>query len=168
MSLQPFTQVHLMRKRLTQLAEQSLSGFQEDWLDLERLAMVEVTSEEAAYPIESALLADDGSGWLAGESGPQRIRILFDEPQHLRRIWLHFIEPAAQRTHEFVVRWSANKSQPLQEIARQQWNFSPAGATTETEDYRVDLANVTVLELAITPNISGGGARASLKGLRLA
>jgi hypothetical protein len=37
----------------------------------------------------------------------------------------------------------------------------------ETEDYAVDLSGVTVLELNIVPDTSGGDARASLLGLRL-
>jgi hypothetical protein len=35
------------------------------------------------------------------------------------------------------------------------------------EEYQVKLSNVTVLELIIVPNVSGGAARASLKSLRL-
>jgi hypothetical protein len=50
---------------------------------------------------------------------------------------------------------------------RQQWNFNPAETTREIEEYRVDLPDVTVLELIIAPNISGGATRASLKSLRL-
>jgi hypothetical protein len=51
---------------------------------------------------------------------------------------------------------------------RQQYNFSPAGATRESEDYEVALDGVTALELVITPDVSGGPARASLEWLRLA
>ena len=52
---------------------------------------------------------------------------------------------------------------------RQQWNFSPPDATREIEDYRVELSDVTVLELVIVPDKSRGEAvRASLKSLRLA
>jgi hypothetical protein len=50
---------------------------------------------------------------------------------------------------------------------RQQWNFSPPETTREVEEYQVELSNVTVLELIIVPNMSGGVARASLKSLRL-
>ena len=53
------------------------------------------------------------------------------------------------------------------EIVRQQWNFSPPETIREVEDYPVELASVTVLELIIVPNVSGGIARASLKSLRL-
>jgi hypothetical protein len=35
------------------------------------------------------------------------------------------------------------------------------------EEYQVELSAVTVLELIINPNTSGGVARASLKNLRL-
>jgi hypothetical protein len=45
----------------------------------------------------------------------------------------------------------------LHEIVRQQWNFSPEGATAEREDYRVALTEVTILELSIIPDITGGG-----------
>jgi hypothetical protein len=51
---------------------------------------------------------------------------------------------------------------------RQQYNFSPPGMTREFEDYAVDLAGVTALELRIVPDISGGDARASVAQLRIA
>ncbi len=56
---------------------------------------------------------------------------------------------------------------PFREIVRQQWNFSPPTSTRESEEYRVELSEVTVLELTIVPDISGGAARASLKTLHL-
>lgn len=157
-----------MRKRIIPPVQQDTLPPAEDWLDLERLAQVEITSEHAAHPIESALLPGQGSGWRAAGPGEQTIRLLFDHPQRLRRIWLHFIEPATERTQEFVLRWSPDGGQSLREIMRQQWNFSPQGATFETEDHRVNLSGVTVLELSIIPNTSGGNARASLAQLRLA
>ncbi len=71
------------------------------------------------------------------------------------------------RTQEFVLRASSNPGGPFREIVRQQWNFSAPTSTREIEDYRVELSEVTLLELTIVPNISGGAARASLKSLRL-
>jgi hypothetical protein len=140
----------------------------EDWLDLDRVAEVEITSEDAAHPIESALLPGRSSGWRAAEPGEQTIRLLFARPQRLRRIRLEFVEPVSERTQEFVLRSSQDGGQSFREIVRQQWNFSPQGATRETEDHRVDLSGVTVLELSIIPDISGGDACASLTQLRLA
>lgn len=69
---------------------------------------------------------------------------------------------------EYVLRWSKDSGQSYQEIIRQQWNFSPEGATSEIEDYRMELPAVTILELCINPDISGKNAFASIKELRLA
>lgn len=157
-----------MRKRLIAPAQRDTALPGEDWLNVEALAEVEITSEEAAHPIEAALLPGLASGWRAAGPGKQTIRLLFPDPQRLRRIWLTFVEPSTERTQEYVLRWSADGGQSFREIVRQQWNFSPQGATCETEDHHVELPAVTVLELSIIPDISGGEAFASLAQLRLA
>lgn len=51
----------------------------------------------------------------------------------------------------------------LKETVRQQWNFQFPLIRYEAEDYKVDLSNVTLLELLIKPSIADGAARASLK-----
>jgi hypothetical protein len=104
----------------------------------------------------------------AAEPGPQIIRLLFDHPQKLKRIWLVFEETEIKRTQEFVLRWSGDHGLSFREIVRQQWNFSPPVTVRETEDYTVDLSDVTMLELRILPDQSGGKTRASLASLRLA
>jgi len=140
----------------------------QDWLQLEEIARVELTSEDAAHPIEAALLPGATSGWRAGGRGEQTIRLIFDQPQRLERIYLHFEETTSARTHEFVLRWSDDGGRLLREIVRQQWNFSPPATTEEVEDYRVELSGVTVLELTIIPDISGGETHASLRQMGLA
>ncbi len=135
---------------------------------MEALAEVEITSEATDHPIESALLHGSTTGWRAAGPGEQKIRILFAGPQQLRRIWLNFVETHTARTQEYVLRWSPDGGQSFREIVRQQWNFNPQGATSETEDLHVELPAVTVLELHIIPDISGGNAVASLEALRLA
>jgi hypothetical protein len=157
-----------MRKRLISSPQQSSSDSDADWLDLEQRAVVEVSSEHPEYPIEDALLSRSERGWCATGPGPQTIRILFDEPQTLHRLRLVFVESAAPRTQEFVLRWSGDRAQSFHEIVRQQWNFSPDGATREVEDYKVDLTGVTALELFINPNIDSGNAVATLTQWRLA
>ncbi len=157
-----------MRKRIIPSIQKETAPPDEGWLDLDRVAEVEITSEDEAHPIESALLPHRNSGWRAGEAGEQTIRLLFAHPQRLRRIWLEFVERATERTQEFVLRWSQDGGQSFREILRQQWNFSPGGATRETEDHGVNLSEVTVLELSIIPDISGGNAHATLAQLRLA
>jgi hypothetical protein len=146
-----------------------VSAVDESWLDLQRLAQVELTSEEATHPIEAALMPSAGSGWRAAQAGEQTIRLLFDESQRVRRIQLVFHEDQQARTQEFVLRWSPDGGQSYREIVRQQYNFSPHGGVThEFEDYAVDLAEVTALELRIVPDINKGNARASLTQLRIA
>jgi hypothetical protein len=157
-----------MRKRVIGCGLREGSAVEPGWLDLERLAEVEVTSEETGRPIESALIPSTGSGWRASQQGEQIIRLLFDEPQKLKRIHLVFYEGDVTRTQEFVLRWSTDRSKSYREILRQQYNFSPPGVACEVEDFNVDLDGVTALELRIIPDISGGGAQASLAQLRVA
>lgn len=156
-----------MRKRLITPIPENASAFHEGWLDLDRAAVVEVTSEEEVYPVESALLAEGMRGWRAAQSGAQTIRLVFDKPQRLRRISLVFEETETQRTQEFVLRWSPDSGRSFREIVRQQWNFAPPNTIREAEEYPVELSGVMVLELVIVPNISRVGDRASLKSLRL-
>jgi hypothetical protein len=157
-----------MRKRIIAPGPREVAAAEPGWMDLEHLAQVEITSEDVDHPIESALIPGMGSGWRAAQPGEQTIRLLFAEPLRLKRIHLAFHEGEQERTQEFVLRWSSGGGQSYREIVRQQYNFSPPEAVREVEDYDVDLDGVTALELRIVPNISGGGARASLAQLRLA
>ena len=157
-----------MRKRIIGPSPRVGSGVEPGWLDLERSAQVEITSEEVGYPIESALIPGVGQGWRAAQPGEQTIRLRFDEPLRLRRIHLVFHEGEQERTQEFVLRWSSDEGQSYREILRQQYNFSPPEAGREVEDYDLDLDGVTALELKIVPDISGGSARAALAQWRLA
>jgi len=124
-----------MRKRIIGQDPRKVSAAEPGWVDLERLAQVEVTSEAVGYPIESALIPGKGTGWRAAEPGEQTIRLLLDEPLRLRRIHLVFHEDEQERTQEFVLRWSPDSGQSYREILRQQYNFSP-GAADEVEDTR--------------------------------
>ena len=157
-----------MRKRIVDPVQQEVSSPEQQWLSLEEIAEAEITSEDADHPIESALLPGGRSGWRAAGPGEQMIRLRFARPQRLRRIWLRFVETHAERTQEYVLRWSADDGESFREIVRQQWNFSPQSASCETEDHHVELSAVTVLELTIVPDTSRGTAIASLDQLRLA
>lgn len=154
-----------MRKRIiTQSPEIRSHG--EGRLDLEKAAIVEITSEDNNYPVESAFVSGRTRGWRAAESGGQAIRLVFDHPRKLKRISLVFEENESTRTQEFVLRWSSDGNS-FQEIVRQQWTFSPPSTVREVEEYQVDLPDVAVLELNIVPSINGGPARASLTSLSL-
>jgi hypothetical protein len=157
----------MMRKRIIGNV-QAAAYSEQQWLNVEGLAEVEITSEDAAHPIEAALLPGGTSGWRAAEAGNQTIRLCFTHPQPVRRIRMNFVEPHTERTQEYVLRWSSDKGQSFRDIVRQQWHFSPPGTTHEMEDHYVELPPITTLELSIIPDISGGNAFASLAQLRLA
>lgn len=158
----------VMRKRIV-TSDPAIPGREPDsnWLGLEPIATVEVTSEAPGFPIENALDSGNGPGWRAARAGEQQVRILFDRPVSLHRIELRFHEPDCERTQEIVLRWSTESGGPASEIVRQQWPFSPAGSTTETEVYAVDLNGVSVLELAIRPDLHRPDAVATLASWRV-
>jgi hypothetical protein len=156
-----------MRKQIINQGTQGVSPSNQQWLNVEHLAQVEVTSEDAGHPIESALIPSVGPGWRAAQPGQQTVRLLFDEPQRVRHMRLLFQEDERERTQQFVLRWSSDRGQSYREIVRQQYNFSPPSTTTELEDLTVELDGLTTLELNIIPDISGGLACASLNQLRL-
>jgi|SRR5580658_10657617 hypothetical protein len=156
-----------MRKRLITQIPQDVLSLNEGWLNLDGAAVVEITSEDKEYPVEAALISGEMRGWRAADSGAQTIRLIFDEPQTLKRVALVFEETEIERTQEFVLRWSGDYGGSFQEIVRQQWNFSPPNSMGEVEEYQVDMSRVNVLELVVVPDISGGVAPASLKSLRV-
>lgn len=157
-----------MRKHIIVKDIQGVIPPGESWLDLDSVAQAELTSEDPSHPIESALKPGMGSGWRASQPGRQTVRLLFDEPVRIRRVHLVFQEEERQRTQEILLRWSSDGGHSYQDIVRQQYNFSPPDSTREIEDYEVDLAGLTILEIILAPDISGGDARASLAELRLA
>jgi len=157
-----------MRKRIVgrhhaQQGDQSDKG----WLDLQQVATVEVTSEDPSFPIEYAFGSNDGPGWRASQGGEQQVRIIFDRPVSVSRMELRFDETGCERTQEFTLRWSSESGGPATDIVRQQWNFSPTGSSTEIEHYVVDLDAVSVLELAIRPDLRRPEAVATLTSWRV-
>jgi hypothetical protein len=158
-----------MRKSIVSPSASAATPISELWRDLERIARVEISSEDEQFPIEHAL-GRKTTGWRAAEKGPQLIRLHFDEPTNIRRLQLHFVEQAADRSQEFVV--YAGSGSELREVVRQQWTFNPHGSTEEIEDYTVNLSGITTLELRIDPDRSHdpkmSQAYASLQSLKLA
>jgi hypothetical protein len=93
-----------MRKRISSQPQRERPSANTGWLDLEALARVEVTSEDTAHPIESALLTVGATGWRAGSPGEQTIRLFFEAPQKLRRIRLLFREEKEANGRRFIAR----------------------------------------------------------------
>ena len=110
-----------MRKRLITRTPETVPSGGEGWLDLERAAVVEATSEDNDFPVESALVPGETRGWRAAMPGTETIRLVFDQPQKLKQISLVFEEKEIARTQEFVLRWSFDGGISFREIVRQQW-----------------------------------------------
>ena len=159
-----------MRKSIVSPSAVATPPISDLWRDLERIARVEISSEDERFPIEHALGKKETTGWRAAGTGPQLIRLHFDEPLNIKRLRLHFVDRAAERSQEFAV--FAGAGSELKEVARQQWTFSPYGSTEEIEDYTLNLSGITTLELRIDPDRSHDPKQsqnyASLQSLKLA
>ncbi len=114
-----------MRKSIITPDSGTTARIKDNWRELERIARVEITSENALFPIEHALGKTVTTGWKAATTVPQVIRVHFDEPMTIRRIHLRFVERAVERTQEFVL--LAGVGTELREVVRQQWTFAPQG-----------------------------------------
>jgi hypothetical protein len=68
----------MIRKQLVELAKPNTTP---EWLAMQDVARIELTSEDRQYPIDSALIGNGGTGWRASGPGEQRIRLVFDHPQ---------------------------------------------------------------------------------------
>jgi hypothetical protein len=101
-----------MRKTIKR-SDTELAPEKGSWLDVSAIARVEVTSEDSQYPIESVFAEGDKGGWRAAERGKQTIRLFFDEPQRIRRIWLRFVELQRERTQQFTLQWSKDQTDAL-------------------------------------------------------
>jgi len=156
-----------MRKTLINQPIENTIPSELDYLDLEHLARVEISSEYQEHPIESAFVEGSESYWRAALPGEQTIRLIFDQPQTIKHIFLLFDEQEQPRTQEFVLLWRKDNEDYFREILRQQFHFSPPHSSQESENYTVDLKQLKALELRIIPDISDGEACAKLTRLRL-
>jgi hypothetical protein len=159
-----------MRKSIVSPSTTTATPISDLWRDLERIARVEISSEDEKFPIEHALGRKETTGWRAATPGPQLIRLNFDEPLTIKRLQLHFVDRTSERSQEFAL--FAGTGTELKEIVRQQWTFSPNGSTEEIEDYTENLSGITTLELRIDPDRSHdpnlSREYASLQSLKLA
>lgn len=57
--------------------------------------------------------------------------------------------------------------EPRREVQRQHWSFSPTGSTADLEHYRVDLQEVTSIDLKLDPVRDDTGVFTSLQALQI-
>jgi hypothetical protein len=136
-------------------------------IDVEANAHVAVTSEDATHPIEHAFDgrgAPGGTEWVAGTPGEQTVTVSFDSPQAVRAVTVEIEEARESRVQEIELA-VAHGSGPLVVVLRQEFHFSPSGATLERERWTIDRKDVRQVRLVIRPDKGGGSTRARLTTL---
>lgn len=131
-----------------------------DEIDVEHAAHVFVTSEQNGHPIENAFDLRRGPGgtqWVASAHGPQTVTLAFDAPVSVRAVTLEIEEREAGRTQELELSVSRDGGGTFETVRRQEFTFSPSGATFERERWAFDGSAVTHLRLVIRPDKGSGG-----------
>jgi hypothetical protein len=134
-------------------------------------ATVSITSAAEGYPIDHVFDESRGPGgsqWIAGEPGQQTLIIAFHDPQTIRRVTLEVEEREAARTQEVQLSTSTDGGRSYKEVRRQEFTFSPDGATWECEDWMVTEHNVTHVRLVLKPDKGRTDCTAKMTSLILA
>lgn len=139
-------------------------------LPLLSLAEVQASSEAKGQPI--LLAFDEGHGpgatyWKAGDPGEQTITVVFREPCSLEQVTIEVEEREITRTQEVQLALSTDGGLTYRELVRQEFNFSPNGATWEKEAWKVLQNHVTHVRLVIKPDKGRSDCYASLTSLGL-
>jgi hypothetical protein len=138
------------------------------WVDVRAVARVHATSEDPKFPVAQAFSSAALGGWRAASPGVQTVEVRFYRPRDLSRIRVVFENVREERTQQFTISWSSRRGETHGEVVRQQFNFSPRGATDELEDYQVELSDVETLQIQIAPDIGGRPIVACLTQCQLA
>jgi hypothetical protein len=139
-----------------------------DAKDIPAIATVFVTSEAPDHPIDHVFDSRSGSGgsrWIAAADGEQTLILAFDTPQTIREIGVEVEEPDVSRTQELCIAFSNDGGRMYEERIRQEFTFSPLGATFEREEWSVPAGQVTHLRLVIRPDKGNVPCRATLTSL---
>jgi hypothetical protein len=132
------------------------------WLRLDKVARLTATTPRRTRSILPSW------PWSADEPGEGTIDVQFHRPITLRRVRLVFEEREHLRTQEFTIVASLHRGEQHRELVRQQFTFSPGGATQQVEDYVFEVERVASIQIRIIPDIGGGPAVAAMVDLRVA
>lgn len=139
-------------------------------IDIAAHAVLAYTSEDPGHPIENLIDGHCGRGstfWAAASSNTtERIDLEFDQPQGIRSMIYEVEERSCERTQEVRVEVSSDGGRSYRQVLVQEFTFSPAGATFQREEQRLNLPPITRLRLTIVPDKHGSGP-AKLNSLRL-
>jgi hypothetical protein len=159
-----------VRKQIIRSTSPTVPTFGSRELNIVDLATVLVTSETPTFPVEN--IFDDrrgpgGSRWVAAEPGEQTLTIAFDAPQTIQRVVLEIEEQEVERTQELQLSVSENGGRTYDELRRQEYTFSPSGATFEREEWSLPAHAVTHVRLWIKPDKGNRPCLATLTSLVL-
>jgi hypothetical protein len=159
----------MLRKRILTEPPEEREPTPDLW-DVPALATVLVTSEAPDHPVDHLFDESRGPGgsrWVAGGDGVQTLILAFDEPQSLREVGIEAEECERDRTQVLSLATSADGGRTYRERIRQEFNFSPSGATFERETWAVPAQGVTHLRVTVRPDKGDAPGRASLTTLTL-
>ena len=139
-------------------------------VSLAALSEVQASSEAVGHPI--LLAFDEGMGpgatyWKAGDPGQQTITVTFREPCTLSQVTMEVEEREVARTQEVQLALSTDGGSNYRELIRQEFNFSPDGASWEHESWAVPQYQVTHVRLVIKPDKGRVDVYATLTSLGL-
>jgi hypothetical protein len=141
-----------------------------DEIDIVSCATIAYSSEDPAHPVEHLLDGRSGPGatrWISARpDATEQIVVEFDQPQTISRLAYEVEEAMCERTQEVRAEISEDGGRTYHQILVQEYTFSPAEATYQREEQRLNPRQVSHLRLTIVPNKNGSGA-ATLTSLRL-
>jgi hypothetical protein len=139
-------------------------------IDLSANATLHFSSEAPEHPVERMLddrIGPGGTYWAGARADmTEEILLEFDKPLHIARLCYQVEERQLERTQEVLMEYSCDGGRSYRSGFVQEYTFSPAGATFQSEDLKVELQGVTHLRLRIKPDKNGSGT-ATLTSLRL-
>ena len=148
----------------------SASGRAEGEVDIANCATIAYSSENPAHPVEYMFdrhRGTEATRWISARLDvTEQIVLEFDKPQNISKLVYEVEERMRERTQEVRAEVSEDEGRTYHQVLVQEFNFSPAGATYQREEQRLNLHQVSHLRLTIVPNKSGHGT-ATLTSLRL-
>ena len=158
-----------LRKRQLEAGQATGAGAAGE-IDIASCATIAYSSENPAHPVEHLVDGRFGPGatrWLSARPDvTEKIVVEFDQPQTISRLVYEVEEAKCERTQEVRLEVSEDGGRTYRQILVQEYTFSPAGATYQREEQRLNLHQVSQLRLTIIPNKNGSGT-ATLTSLRV-
>ena len=131
------------------------------WLDLDAVADVAIVAGGRRVCRAPGL-------WTAPTPHEQVIEIRFHRRTPVRRLRVVSSEVNQSRTQQMTIWVSLRGGEQHCEVLRQQFTFSPHGATEAVEEYILELDEVSRIQVQIVPSIDGRPAVAQVSELRVA